>query len=380
MRFIFLFLLNTILVVNIFSQNKIVLQGMIGHSLIFMQIEKSDTEDKTAISAIYFYKNSLRDIIMEGNWINNKLTLFVHKNDKSYDEKFVLNSLNNKSFEGKWNDKKGQKLRVTLTEINPNSFQNKYDTKPFIKKLKSENIFDYIRTSFFEFKQDSIIYLNKKQFIWYSEKHTSNALFRLGTGFKKSAFYINDILDETQFSNISDQLERSSDMFYSNADDENVIYTTTINFVNNDLLGYEIFSSWFCCGAHPDFAGQGYLYDLNKNKNYDIDEIISFDEPNKVYNEKDLKAFSEYRESLFAPMLSQIIDEQYHFTKTESDSTYNYSEVEIWQYPSWSFTNDGIAFTPSLARALRCFEEPFLVPFAKLKKYKHPKFPYSLNL
>ena len=136
---------------------------------------------------------------------------------------------------------------------------------------------------------------------------------------------------------------------------------------------------WDCGGAHPDFGSSGYLIDLNNGKQYGIDDILAFDKSVTGDKENNFDAFSKYRSTYFAPKLLAVLNSQEHFEKPKNDDDHcDYTNEEYWDFPSWNYTEKGIEFTPIFYRAARSCEESFLVPFEKLKKYKNPKFPYSL--
>jgi hypothetical protein len=226
-----------------------------------------------------------------------------------------------------------------------------------------------------EFKQDSVSKFHGKELIWYSEKHCYSPFFRLGNYFsEKSKSVINPILNTIQIQNSLAQLGCSSRFEYNTGD--GIEYTVKINYLNENLLGFNIFSSWFCGGAHPDFGGQGYLLDLNNGKEYEIDDILAFDKT--VTNEKQggFDAYSAYRQNFFAPKIFELINNYTQLTN-DAERDCDYTDLEIWNFPSWNITEEGIEFTPSFYRAARACEDSFLVPFESLKQFKNPKFLYN---
>lgn len=334
-----------------------------------MTIQDYDNE----LECSYFYQNSLKDIVLRGN--RNKSVFEIAFNDLSTEksiEKFVLNQQKNGHFKGFWTNEKGNKIAVELTPI---SF-SKYSKPNF--EIDSES--DRIKLSLFSFKQDSITNYKGKQIIWYSEKHCKSSFFRLGENFsEKTKSLINPILNQIHIENTLSQLSCSTQFDYSEGN--GIEYDISIEFLNDNLLGFEIFRSWDCGGAHPDFGGNGYLIDLNNGKQYEIDDILAFDPSVTTEKKSNFEAFSTYRNNFFAPKLLELINETEHFVKPKNDSEdyCDYTEVEYWHYPSWNFTEEGIQFTPYFYRAARSCEAPFLVPFEKLKKFKNNEFPYLFN-
>lgn len=350
-----LLLLSTI-VVSAHKEYK--LQGTIGTVPVYMSIDDYSDDspnDDRSIMGRYFYQSSLKDIVLWGNNQNNIYSLVVELGVDEVSETFTLTRKGN-SFEGKWVNSKGRTLPVILNPIDVDNIQNPYIGISYINKLSEEDSYNYARSSFIKLDRDSVSQIDDKAVIWFSEKHCDAPFFRLGNGFSKvQTTVINPLLDEIHFENILNQLSCSSNWSYS--DGAGIEYTTTIDYLNNNLIGFEVFSSWFCGGAHPDFGGVGYLLDLNSGKSYNLKDMYNIDSET-IYN---------------------LINEQEHFQKPAGDDDYcDYTELEYWDSPRWTISKDGVSFTPYFYRAARACEESFLVPFSKLRPYKNPDFPYNL--
>jgi hypothetical protein len=351
----------------IFSQDKYYLEGQIGKSKIYLELENSETYH----TAKYFYQKSLKNILLEGTKKNDTLVLEVNQEDKIV-EKFELINSGTTSFDGFWFNEKGEKLPVTLNSIDFSI----YKPNP---KLNINTKLDLIKLSLLSFKQDSISKFQGKKILWYSEKHCNSPFFRLGDNFtEKTKAVINPILELIQIENTLSQLNCTSRFEYNTGN--GIEYTPTITFLNTKLLGFTIFSSWYCGGAHPDFGSIGYLLDLTTGKSYSIDDILAFDKSVTTEKKGGLDAFSKYRTTFFAPKLVSLINDTKHFKKPDEETDgCDYTDLDSWNFPSWSYTPKGIEFTPYFYRAARSCEEPFLVPFTKLENHKNKTFPYSFK-
>lgn len=348
----------------IHSQNSYFLEGQLGKNKIYLTF-KSDNID---LDGSYFYRNSLKNIPLKGVVNKGKFVLKFENYGNKILEKFELTKSSNKTFTGFWTNQKRKKITLTLTAIDFSKF-------PSNSAISSENNLDVVKLSLLEFKQDSVATFHGKELVWYSEKHCYSPFFRLGNHFsERNKSTINPILNTIQIQNSLAQLDCSSGFEYNTGN--GIEYTVSVNYMNDNLLGFKIFSSWSCGGAHPDFGGQGYLLDLNNGKEYDIDDILAFDKTVTTKKQGGFNAYSAYRQTFFAPRIFELINTYTPLTN-EDDRDCNYTDLEIWNFPSWSFTEEGIEFTPYFYRAARACEEPFLVPFNSLKQFKNPKFPYT---
>lgn len=352
-----------------FSQTNYYLEGKLGKSTIYVSIQDYDTK----LECRYFYQNSLKDIVLRGNRKNSVFEVaFKDLSTEKIIEKFELTLMKNGHFKGFWMSEKGKKIAVELLPINFSNY-----SKPSFNFF---NEIDRIKLSHIIFKQDSTSNYKGKEIVWYSETHCKSPFFRLGEHFsEKTKSILNPILNQIHIENTLSQLSCSTQFDYSEGN--GIEHDISINFLNENLLGFEVFSYWDCGGAHPDFGGNGYLIDLNNGKQYEIDDIIAFDSSVTTEEKSSFQAFSNYRTNFFAPKLLALINETEHFIKPDENSEENcdYTETEYWDFPSWSITEKGILFTPYFYRAARSCEEPFLVPFEKLKKYKNNEFPYNLD-
>ncbi|MCL1943888.1 MAG: hypothetical protein FWF54_10130 [Candidatus Azobacteroides sp.] len=366
---------------SLFSVENYLLKGKIGNSDIYMSVNdysSGNVDDDETLDALYFYVSSLKDIVMRGNREGGKYVLYVNKSENGYDEKFVLSKNAAGEFKGTWNSANGKRLSVSLV---PTSVQDidhhPYGQLDFIKNLKQEDAFNYIRSGLISFVGDSVADYKGKSFVWFKESHCNAPFFRLGNGFSTETLQaVNPKLDEIHLYNAISQLSCSAQWYYNEGN--SIEYTIRIEYLTDNLLGFSVFSSWFCGGAHPDFGEVGYLLDLNNGKEYEIDEVLAFDQSVTTESQGGFSAFSEYRSNYFGPGVFKLVNQIEKFEKPDpEEDDCDYTELEYWDFPSWHFTEEGIVFTPIFYRAARNCETGFLVPFSDLRKYKRAGFPYD---
>ncbi|PWK03089.1 hypothetical protein BC749_1011178 [Flavobacterium araucananum] len=241
-----------------FCQETYYLEGTLAKSKIFMKIEVYKSDNETSLSATYFYQNSLKDIKLEGNLKNDLFTFYFKPND-IITEKFYLKKSGSTSFEGSWYNTKGKQFPVQMRSVDFSNYRANLD------KYYADDKLNRVKCKFLEFKKQKTTVYNNKEFVWYSEKHCDSEFFRIGNNFSdKNKSVINPILEKIHIQNTLDQLNCSSSFEYSEG--KGIEGNATVNFLNSNLLGFEISSSYYCGGAHPDFGSSGFLLDLNNGK------------------------------------------------------------------------------------------------------------------
>lgn len=353
------------------AQEYAYLHGTIGAYPIAMRI--SCYNDTDCGDTRYYYKKMLKDIVLEGNRNGKHYILRTSEYGTEPRETFDLNEQADHSFTGTWSAG-NKKLPVKLQPLRKTDVRT---VPAFVKNSDNEGLsdpYEYLRASNLLLVRDSVIRYKNKEFVWFREKASDMSLFRLGNGFSPEQLKkINPLLDEIQLTEAMNQMSCSG---FSGG---SIDFTVNISYLDEHLLGFRIFSSWFCGGAHPDFGGQGYLLELNTGKQFDLDDILAFDTSAVSEARGGFDRFSDYRNNFFAPKMLELMTQAQGFEKPkeEEEDQCDYTDTEIWDYPSWEFGEEGISFTPIFGRAMRACEEAFLLTFEQLKAYKNPKFRYS---
>ena len=303
---------HLILIVFIFCSINLQAQtyeGTIGKYQIFLELDYN----KTRASAFYFYKSQLQNIFLDGEISINKLILFEkHSNKKKKKELFTL-SINKDKISGTWQNN-GRLLNVSLSK-----------TSRDIDEYKLMNL-EYVR--------DSITTYNKKDLVWFTEKHSKKSLFRLGNGFTNSERdFINPKLDAIHIDHAKTGL---------NCDWADI--NIEIELLSNQYISFTEYSSIYCGGAHPNQNTVGYNFDF-KNK-IQLDKLIDI-YPN-LNHYKLLK--KKYENEI------QLDSECRYFTKGE----------EFWEYYSWVLTKKGITIIPSYPHAMTSCEIEFSLTYKEV--------------
>jgi len=358
------------------AQNEI-LKGTIGTLPVIMELF---TYEDTVASVTYFYENRRKNIELNGKvHKDGSITVVCYNN---YDERF--NSKSEKlelkkvkdRYTGKWISTK-KTLPVNLTLFSIEGIKHPFAQQPDIQKLKKESPLDYVRTAGLQFIKDSTIRKNGFFLDWYHEKYSHIPLFRLRKETMTSSIKkVNQQLEEIQIGQSNAFLTCTS----SKGDTE---YGQTINsiYLNNDLLSINMSTSYYCGGAHPDFASTGFNFDLNTGALLNLDDVLWFGKT-KIPKE-DTDGWYNYRDSVFAPKVVALLKQLYpkEMKKPANEAEYcDYSEPKIWNFPNWHFTPKGLYMGGYFARVARACDQPewSIIPYKIVRKYLNPSIKIKL--
>jgi len=340
------------------AQTDYVLEGSLGKADIYLQFSDDPSDGENRVTGIrYFYKKTLQDIELEGKFENQQYLFWFAIN-----ESFSLTKKKDGSFSGTWTNNKGKSLPVSL--------------RPFVGKTArgSDSPLDQIKSRLIGFRKDSTSVFHGKKIDWYCETHSATPLFRLADGYPKSTLdRINLVLEKMHYNLAIEQLGCTNPYLYSNSDIE---FDIRLGYLDDNLLGFELFGYYNCGGAHPSGGSEGILIDLHNGKNYDIDDVLAFDKSVVHQEIGNFNQFSKYRNDFFSPKLYALLLQQFHFKKPENEDDCDYTDPELWTFAAWKFDAKGISFFPSFPHALQPCVTSFLVPFDLLRVYKNPAFPY----
>jgi hypothetical protein len=360
-----------------FASTDYVLKGTIGKSEIYMKFtdytKDYPKEKPTIVNIRYFYKSYLRDVILNGVRHGNQFMFQFQTMDSTAFEKFSLTLFPNGEFKGLW-ENGGKKLEVKLAPVQTETVTHPFQDNSYIQKLKKRDPYEYMRSSFLVFKNDSISTYKDKHFQWVSENHSGAFGFFPGDDFDatiKTNLYAP--LEALLLERAIDRLGCANEWEYSTGNSYD--HRIEITFLNANLLGMSVFTEYSCGGPHPDYSTMGYLFELSTGKSFDIDEIIAFDSSVIVYSEENFSAHMDYRGAYFAPGLLKLFKQIKKAPVSEDDEQPEVCyDPAFWESVDWIYYEDGIKFSTTSYISRYC-DSP-LVPFSLLKKYKNPTFPY----
>lgn len=359
---------------SIYAADHHVMEGRIGKYPVILDIEN----DKTGKikSATYFYTSKGFDLSLEGTYSGHDSLILRRMGWGRYGELdsvieiFSLKKSGN-GWKGKWIHRK-QTLPVVLypAEI------NKYNIKdiPDLDEGYSFAGLQYrkIKLSLFRYKGGNKIAVDGRySYTWDTSFISGMVCLRVLSGYPPS---LTDKINHAFKHYAYTQL----DNFFACVINEKGIpgdfevYHEQPYFTDS-LISLYLINSWYCGGAHPDFSENSITVDARTGKKVNnLEELIWFTGKKPSYDKDGYLTDAYVVES--AKTLVHILTELYpgQMKKPEESSgECDFTDIEVWKYPSWHFSSAGLHVSPYFPRVERHCDSPEFsnIPYGILKKY-----------
>lgn len=350
-----------------------VLTGTLGKSPIVVELNLTSAED---VTGRYFYEKYHKDLPLSGSSNGNDLTL---TEGLSYDEqadlpKLALHKNPDATWAGQWSSK-GKTFKVQLEEreiAGPGQA-----AEPGWQDIYKQSAYDYLRLTQLPLKADKKTTFMGHALQWWVEPASGVSMFEITSGYPTDqAARINQQLRARLWQEVVSYNECMLNASRSGGD---FAQTVTPHLLTPGIVSLNVFTSYDCGGAHPDFGDSPINLDAGTAKALTLEDVLWVGKGAPLHYERDEKGdasfetYSDYRSKQFAPWLvaqlkaTQPADMQAPATEDDCD----YTDPSVWEFPSWYFTEEGIYFGPYFARVARACEGPewSVVPYSVVKAH-----------
>jgi len=345
---------------------KLLLEGTIDKYPIVFLLQLEGTE----ANAVYYYKNQLRDINLEGSYNKGTIILSNYSTDNNTDKKtkletFTISSNNNKTWSGTWQNKKHLKYKVSLSIVNAAVINNRWDKYDFVKALKYHDTFQFYRTSFFKIVADSTFRYGKITVKRYNAIGTGLYAYVIEAGIQDRA------KQKIKTYLINDLLERVYNYYNCNTEWGYGTYSLDVPYL---YLGAHVYSMQrvedvSCGGAHPDVGFLPLTFNLQTGDALQLEDVLHLtDIEVPEFNSDNWLA---YRDEKYAPLLVKFFQQLHPTEMNKAENDCDYNDASHWAYSIWWVTEKGLYISPVFPHvAAPCNLPDFTnVPFNTLKKY-----------
>lgn len=217
-------------------------------------------------------------------------------------------------------------------------------------------------------KQDGpVTTVNQVKIRSFTEVLTGISLFRIDSGLvaekQKDA---NLYLEYLQLSEFLENLDCAS---YSEDGSSNYHFDAFAITVSNAFVGFSVFKSYYCGGAHPDEENYGVNYDLNTKKQIQPGDYLI-----------------QGKESTFEERIYTYLSKTYSgYFDGERDSDMmdcEYQEKDLWTADcKFTFTSEGLKLHPSFSHyKAPCLDPEWaVIPYSELRDLLKPEYLRMVN-
>ncbi|WP_242673589.1 hypothetical protein [Aquitalea sp. USM4] len=345
------------------------LQGKVGQAAVVMEL---DIAKDGAVEGRYFYRKHHRDIALTGKQqADGSLQL---GENLQYDEQRNDITLRpqNGGWVGEWHGPKAAKpVPVSLSAYPQAQWPASSDSA--LNPVRQRSGYDYARMVDLPLKAGKRERVQGYTLQWWDEPVSKIRLFRVVDGYPQASLQrINQLLAERQWQEVASYFDcQLGGARTAGADFEQ---TVTPRLLGSKLLSVSIFTSYYCGGAHPDFADNPLTLEVASGKPLQLEDLLwaGKGKPQLARKASGERADYQYEEKVLAPWLVSTMTRLYPAqTKPGKEDECDYRDPQVWQFVSWYATPQGLTLGPSFARVARACEYPewSVLPWSVVKQH-----------
>jgi hypothetical protein len=292
-----------------------------------------------------FYRRTRFNSDLTGEQHGDRLTL----ESRLTEDKLVLTRRGD-NLAGTLTTAKGRNLPVTLHEASP----------PPAPPGASAELDGYARLQLagLSLVPGATQTIERRTIRWYQEPVSKTRLFRVIAGYPPAALArINADLAETQWDHVHQWFDCPGFDGGTGVDNDEA----SAPYLGDGFVSYHWDSAWSCSGAaHPDFGIMGFTYDTRTGVPVRLDDLLRFGSGEPPADKSD--AFYSYRSDRFAPGLIALL-KRFHPDEMadkggDDDDGCNYDDPNVWDFPAWYLTAEGLFVGAYFPRANRPCDAP----------------------
>ncbi|PTU74410.1 hypothetical protein [Pseudomonas mangrovi] len=343
-----------------------VLEGVLGKMPIVVELHL----ESERVEGRYFYRKHLLDLPLEGTVTAGGMQL--QEGYERFGEplpQLALTPTEEGGWKGQWRSPQGRVFAVQLAPVRLEALPAGADA--FWVDLYQRQPYEFIRLLASGERQT----LRESEFMgrrlqWRRDEVSGIELFELLDGYSPAQLErINLQLRERFWQEVMafHQCQLGGSGMGSEFDQH-----ATPHLFSAKAVSLSLFTSYFCGGAHPDFGDVPLTIEVDSGNELTLEEVLWIgdgkpfrydyrdDSAAPERNDTDFSNYSRYRREQLAPwlveQLTRLYPEQMQPVATDDDC--DYSDTEIWKYPSWYLSDQGLHLGPSFARVARACEYP----------------------
>lgn len=346
------------------------LQGRVGQAAVVMEL---DIAQDGQVEGRYFYRKHHRDIALSGRQLaDGSLQLGENLHDDEGERKDITLRRQNGGWVGEWHGPKADKsVAISLTPYAQAQWPVSSDAA--LQPIRQHSGYDYVRMAGLSLKADKRERVQGHTLQWWQEPVSKIRLFRIVDGYPEASLQrLNQVLAERHWQEVASYFDcQLGGIRTGGADFEQ---TVTPHLLGDKLFSLSIFTSYYCGGAHPDFADNPLTLEVASGRVLQLEDLLWLGKgkPQLARKANGEREDFQYEESMQAPWLAKTMARLHPAdTKPGNDEGCNYRDPEVWQFVSWYALPQGLYLGPSFARVARVCEYPewSILPWSLVKQH-----------
>lgn len=341
-------------------------QGHIGRLPIVVERHVDET-GKPACAGRYFYTRHRLDIRLDGE-ADAAGGCLLRELPSRWDEaapkvQWRMRPAHNGQWRGEWIGLDGRRLPIQLTRVSASKLPPASDAS--LNSVRGEfEPYAWLRLTTLKLQPGKRETFQYRELQWQREPVSGIELFNVRAGYPANDLVrINRALARRHWAWIDESFECRS----GNPTGEDGFDTAiaTPRLMSDRLLSVSLFTSYYCGGAHPDFADVPLNLDVASGRELRLEDVfwIGKGEPlfKAVGGQDWNQAWADYRNNTFAPWVVEQFKRLYPqemAVPSDPEDACDYHASEVWQFPAWYATPDGIHLAAYFYRAARACDNP----------------------
>lgn len=258
--------------------------------------------------------------------------------------------------EGQWSGG-GKDLPIVLRRVATDALPATDD--PGLAELRAQDAFRYLQLHGLPLRAGQRQTVGDYRLQWWREPRSGIELFRVLSGYPEAQLpAINRTLARRHWDTVQAYLDCTATPMSDFAP------STTLRHIGRHAISVSLLASYYCGGAHPDQGDTPLNLDPRTGRALALEDVLWLGEGTPPARGDDRagggdNAWFEYRDTVLAPWLvAQMQRLHPRQAAGEDGSECDYSDPEVWDFPTWYVSADGLYLDPYFARAFRVCDDP----------------------
>ncbi len=334
----------------------ILLEGTIGTAPVIMEF---DVDKDHSATGRYFYRKYHTDVALDGK--QNASGMIEMGENRSYDNESQIDMrihADHGNWTGEWFGHDPKHPKHLPIQLKPYS-------GPIPKRQLADDAttYDQVRLLDMTLQPNGTSSFQGHALSWRQEPTSKIRFFRIDSGYPPATLQrVNKALEDRQWQEVHNYF--SCMLGGARMHGADYDQTVTPHLISPQVVSLSIVTGYFCGGAHPDGGDAPLNIDVASGQPLQLEDILwlgkGIPAATLKYNADGQPTTYDYNTNILAPWLVKTLSQLYptQMKQPKSEDDCNYKDSEVWNFPSWYMTLQGLHVGASFARVARACDDP----------------------